>query len=260
MIDISELKEYEEGAPLRERALYVIDSRRAKLAREKLDAGVGATEPESEAGGVGATELGIAARHMGAGMLVQAALIGCAPMVYGDVPGADDYIRMLEEMGAPVEVSYVFGEKGKPYLVPNAEVVNSADDTADGNGPAAPADDTTTDALPFISISHSGDYVICAVSDREVGADIQKLEDNADLVKMAERYFAPEEAEEVEERGRMRFYRLWCRKEALGKCEGTGALPYLSKDMRNFKKDYPGYEWTEKNEPEGYMICVAERR
>ena len=53
---------------------------------------------------------------------------------------------------------------------------------------------------PYISgdnihynISHSGDYVVCAVSNHEIGVDIQKV--TGDHMKLAKRFFHPMEWE-----------------------------------------------------------------
>ena len=44
------------------------------------------------------------------------------------------------------------------------------------------------------NISHSGDYVVCAVSDHPVGIDLQKINDNAErCLKIARRFFSEEE-------------------------------------------------------------------
>ena len=43
----------------------------------------------------------------------------------------------------------------------------------------------------FYNISHSGDYAICAVSDSEVGVDIQKIR-KPDM-RIAKRYFTEDE-------------------------------------------------------------------
>ena len=74
------------------------------------------------------------------------------------------------------------------------------------------------------NLSHSGDYVVCAVSDGEVGVDIQKWVPFKE--RTAERFFAPEEWKllqtlPMEQRTEM-FYRLWTRKEAYGKYTGLG--------------------------------------
>lgn len=55
--------------------------------------------------------------------------------------------RMLREQTPPFSFSYEYGEQGKPQIVNFPKKFN---------------------------LSHSGDYVVCGVSDGEVGVDIQK--------------------------------------------------------------------------------------
>ena len=77
----------------------------------------------------------------------------------------------------------------------------------------------------FFNLSHSGDYVMCAVSGSEVGCDIQKI-DKADI-KLAERFFTEREYHAIaelpteKERTDM-FYRYWTLKESFMKVTGLG--------------------------------------
>lgn len=78
---------------------------------------------------------------------------------------------------------------------------------------------------PYFNIAHSGDKVICAVSDTEVGCDIEKK--NNDGLKIAKRFFHETEysyledikSEDVRER---EFIKLWTMKEAFVKATGDG--------------------------------------
>ena len=77
----------------------------------------------------------------------------------------------------------------------------------------------------FFNLSHSGDYVMCAVSEFEVGCDIQKM-DKADM-KLAERFFTEREYHAIadlstEEERRDMFYRYWTLKESFMKVTGLG--------------------------------------
>ena len=97
------------------------------------------------------------------------------------------------------EFAYSYGKTGKPFLAGRDEV--------------------------FFSLSHSGDYVLCAVSDHELGADIECVKD-ADL-RIAKRFFCPAEyeriaAQETEEARRETFYRFWTLKESFLKATGLG--------------------------------------
>lgn len=61
----------------------------------------------------------------------------------------------------------------------------------------------------FISISHSGDWVLVAVSDSEVGIDIERNRD-AVIGSVAKKVFT-----ESEQKSGRPFFELWTRKEAL---------------------------------------------
>ena len=92
----------------------------------------------------------------------------------------------------------------------------------------------------FISISHSDDLVICAVSDKVIGVDIEKIR-NVNLRTV--RKFCTEEEkiyifgkvpdessfENVSDNILLRFFEIWTKKEAYGKMLGSGVLY----DMKN---------------------------
>lgn len=96
-------------------------------------------------------------------------------------------------------VQFAIGEHGKPY-------VNN---------------------LPHIhfNISHSGDWVVCAVCDKPVGVDVQKMKD-ANFVSIAKRAFTKEEQKNFsktpKEDMRTQFYKTWTAKESYIKMLGTG--------------------------------------
>ena len=92
----------------------------------------------------------------------------------------------------------VCGENGKPYF-------------ADGK-------------LQF-SISHSGDYVACALFEREIGLDIQ-IHRECDM-KLAKRYFTSEEYEHLKLNPDS-FTEIWTKKESYLKALGTGLSGGLS--------------------------------
>ncbi len=89
--------------------------------------------------------------------------------------------------------SYFYGEKGKPYLE-NESI--------------------------FFSISHSGEYVLCCLSEKEVGCDIERIKDFNP--KIAERFFTEKEKSLLDEGGKELFTRFWTLKESELKKDGTG--------------------------------------
>jgi 4'-phosphopantetheinyl transferase len=79
-------------------------------------------------------------------------------------------------------------------------------------------------APPF-SVSHSGDFVVCAVADtavESVGVDMEAALSRESFVTIAERWFTPAEAEWVAADPKTRFRMLWVLKEAYLKALGAG--------------------------------------
>ena len=76
-----------------------------------------------------------------------------------------------------------------------------------------------------ISISHSGSMVICSVSERETGCDIEQIKEGRSGRKIAERFFTEAEQEFAGD-DTLKFYRIWTLKESFLKVTGLGlALP-----------------------------------
>ncbi len=77
------------------------------------------------------------------------------------------------------------------------------------------------------SISHSGDYVALAVSEAEVGVDIEK--NDVRHFSVAERVFAPLEQEFIHDDIKNRFFIIWTLKESASKLNGLGiSMDYAS--------------------------------
>ena len=110
-------------------------------------------------------------------------------------------------------IEYAYGPQGKPYL----------------------------QAYPNIhfSLSHSGNIAVLAISDREVGIDVQ--ENRGYIERIAKRFYHEEELKLIEnldsvsEREHL-FYQIWTTKEAYIKYTGQG----MRQDMRSF---YVSPEW-----------------
>ncbi len=69
---------------------------------------------------------------------------------------------------------------------------------------------------PYISLSHSGEYVAAAVSDSPVGIDIQCYRPMVD--SHMKRLCSEEESEYLKTQPTSEFFRLWTAKEAYIKC------------------------------------------
>ncbi len=94
---------------------------------------------------------------------------------------------------------------------------------------------------PYFNISHSGRYVLMAVSTAEIGVDIEEIKskDMSSLVRI----FNEAEAKMIKEHSD--FYYLWCAKESLIKCMGLSVgkvreIPSLPLNgLKTFKgRDY----------------------
>lgn len=112
---------------------------------------------------------------------------------------------ILSKKGVTEALKFGYNTYGKPYL----------------------------DAYPqyHFNGSHSGDYIVCALSDKAIGIDIQEVVEDKDVMALADRFMSREEARSIrtiEDIGiRLRtFFRLWAQNEAYMKYTGLGmALP-----------------------------------
>ncbi len=80
------------------------------------------------------------------------------------------------------------------------------------------------------NLSHSGKKAICAISDKEVGCDIEEIKDP--VTEVISRCFSKEEQAYIEKSidKREAFYRIWVAKESFLKAIGTG----INDDMTRF--------------------------
>ena len=76
----------------------------------------------------------------------------------------------------------------------------------------------------FFNLSHSHDYVLCAVSEKPVGCDVEKIGNYRK--KLAEHYYTAHEADYLnglqDEEKAEAFYRIWTMKESYMKMTGEG--------------------------------------
>lgn len=83
------------------------------------------------------------------------------------------------------------------------------------------------------NLSHSGDWVVLACSDSEVGVDVEKIRMDPGKENIARRCFTPDEQAYVFEDPELtaqRFFRIWTGKESYLKYLGTG----LAKSLASF--------------------------
>lgn len=116
--------------------------------------------------------------------------------------------QLLRKTQDPLPLAYTYGNHGKPYLK---------------NYPF------------YFNLSHSGDYVLCVLSEQEIGADIQWKSPQVSE-RVLQRFFSSEEKAyweqcSTEYEKRDFFYQMWCRKEAYGKLTGEGIGDAVSVNM-----------------------------
>lgn len=129
------------------------------------------------------------------------------------------------------DAEFIYGQYGKPYVRGNNI---------------------------FFNLSHSGEYAVCAVSDKEVGIDIQQK--GALKMKVARRCFTENECGYIlgqpdSEMAADMFYRLWSLKESFVKAVGKGFnLPFKSFEIIPGEKvevihsfNGKNYEFTERD-------------
>ena len=94
---------------------------------------------------------------------------------------------------------------------------------------------------PYFNISHSGKYVLMAVSTAEIGVDIEEIK-NRDMSSLV-RIFNEAEAKMIKEHSD--FYYLWCAKESLIKCMGltVGKVREIPGLPLNGLKTYKGKDY-----------------
>lgn len=224
MLCINEFLDQDKGEALLEAALERVDAHRRKKASE------------TRRGGPRAASLG-------AGLLLQLAVREALKTAKNPVQrrgrrllGVSQALAGLK--GAPpLCLSYDYGHKGKPYFRD----------------------------LPFyFSLSHSGEYVFCVLSGNEVGADVQRHQ-KCDMTRLADRFFSERENAALRraagtESQRALFYRLWTRKEALGKLTGGGIGDALGLNLLPGEEVFPGGKrliWEETGEMAGYSMAVC---
>lgn len=112
------------------------------------------------------------------------------------VGGALARYVLWREFGIPANARIAYGEFGKPYLPDYSEV--------------------------YFNISHSGQFVACAVCSKPVGIDVQEIAPY--LPNVAARVCSKAELVQIENSGdkAAEFTKIWTRKEAYLKMLGVG--------------------------------------
>lgn len=92
----------------------------------------------------------------------------------------------------------------------------------------------------FYNISHSGDYIIFAIDDTEIGCDVEKHRD-MEYLKMGKIIFCENEMNALKYANNIKeeFFKLWTRKESILKCLGGGF--HIESKSVDVSKDFAEY-------------------
>ena len=227
LIDVEQLQDEKAGEELIKRAYHLIDEfRRSKADRCRNAA--------SRALALGA---GLALQLAASGYTADRPDLGSAlPLVFT----AEEAVKILEKGGGVIGLTYLIGESGKPCFKPGQDI------PAFGNG------------IPHFSISHSGKYAALVLSEHETGIDIQQKKE-IDTGKLSGHFFTDKESEMIKSDPEL-FFTIWARKEAFGKCEGTGLRSALRTDLSDLdSRHLDDFRWSESCTPDGYVLCVCEK-
>jgi len=120
------------------------------------------------------------------------------------------------------------------------------------------------------SLSHSGEYVLCGISDSNVGVDIQMIKEKIKYRKIAQRFFTESEVEYIGKDNRsdysiQRFTDIWAIKESYLKYCGQGlrrsldtfeiviAEEFIKDNLDKGKTDF----WVGRKDNYSISICKA---
>ncbi len=151
--------------------------------------------------------------------------------------GLCDYLQLPVEETPPFQTAC--GKWGKPYLTEYPGV--------------------------YFNLSHSGEYVCCAIAEEEVGVDIQQHQ--GQMEGIAKRFFTKADNQMLEDcseaERRERFFRIWSIRESYIKFTGRG----MGQGLDTFAIDFSGKTvveqgrtvayFQEDRKMEGYSLCVC---
>ncbi len=99
----------------------------------------------------------------------------------------------------------------------------------------------------FVSISHSGNMVAVCTSDKPVGIDIERIDYDKNVAKIAKRFYHGQELDLFNANPTAeQFFKIWTMKEAYSKITGEGVgdvfagFDVYSLDNYNFTTDFIG--------------------
>lgn len=129
----------------------------------------------------------------------------------------------------PAALKFSTGASGKPFLTANT-----------------PHPTPSRLPLPEFNLSHCGNLAVLAVSDFQVGLDIETPRKRT-FMSIAERYFHPDELRQLQAAAtqdqQQLFFKFWTLKEAFFKALGGGIATGLDKVNFNLQPNQPGFSF-----------------
>jgi hypothetical protein len=173
----------------------------------------------------------------------------------GSEADKDDLIDLkineaVELINPALNWDITYSEKGKPEFLQD-EILKFAkypDSKAKSDFTEGASRENMRVNICF-NISHSANYVVCAIADSPVGIDIEggrKVNRS-----VAKRYFTEEEIESIH--SDEDFFKIWTFKEALGKYTGEGLLPVIGKSEADMQEEVSVNRYVYEN----FQICVV---
>ncbi len=110
----------------------------------------------------------------------------------------------------------------------------------------------------YFSLSHSGPYAMCAVSDQHIGVDVQQIKPVH--LSVARRFHFRERdwlADQPQAEQNTAFFRIWARKEAWVKAVSHDQL--LTLDQEDVIHGVNGWQFKEFPLEDGYLAAVCAR-
>lgn len=135
---------------------------------------------------------------------------------------------------SPADIVFEYNEHGKPYVK----------------------------GIPVhFNVSHSGDIAICAVSEHEIGIDIEKIRD---IDQRITRRFATDDEKSYIDTHANGLFEIWTLKEAFFKCKGTGLGPDIKSVSFTVKGDSvecseSGYSLGFHHVDKNYICSICEK-
>jgi 4'-phosphopantetheinyl transferase len=111
------------------------------------------------------------------------------------------------------------------------------------------------------NLSHSGDRMMVAISDAEIGCDIERIDDHIDWLPIAEQLLNPQEVEQLRilapAQAFPAFFRLWARMEASVKACGDGLCALDAGNVDANGGGAAAWHLTDLNVDLGYAAAIA---